>query len=268
MRYIFVSDIHGNLDKLQIALKEAHFKPHKDTLVSLGDPFDRGTQNLEVLKFLMSLPNRILVAGNHDLRLKYILLGADGFNRYDHMNGLDETLYDLCNHDKIYGSGALIYALKNSAKYRDNYRLLRRYFDECVYGLEWKDLIAVHGWIPTIEVQEGNKVYRVFDPQWRTAGDYEWYDATWADTKEYIKRNLFPEKRMVIGHWHAYDLSVMYQGNTVTAYETTTNDAFETKEFIAIDGCTAAPDGKVNTYIYESKEKPFAYSKQYIRHLK
>ena len=59
MRYYFISDIHGEFDRMAEALRDAGFNPSKDTIVSLGDPFDRGDKSYEVLQFLMSCPNRI-----------------------------------------------------------------------------------------------------------------------------------------------------------------------------------------------------------------
>ena len=70
MKYFFVSDIHGKLDKLLDALAAAGFSVQNDTIVSVGDAFDRGKQNAGVLKFLMGCPHRILIWGNHDRRLK------------------------------------------------------------------------------------------------------------------------------------------------------------------------------------------------------
>ena len=60
-RYIFVSDIHGRFDKLTEALAGVNFNKDTDTLVVLGDSFDRGDQSLEVLKYIMSCPTLILL---------------------------------------------------------------------------------------------------------------------------------------------------------------------------------------------------------------
>ena len=57
MRYVIVSDIHGQYDKLIEALNKVNFDKEKDTLISNGDAFDRGNQNKQVLEFVMSLPN-------------------------------------------------------------------------------------------------------------------------------------------------------------------------------------------------------------------
>ena len=76
MKYFFMSDVHGEYSKMIAALNEAGFDKEKDVLVSLGDLFDRGSNSLEVLEYVMSCPNRILIWGNHDLRLKELMYGA------------------------------------------------------------------------------------------------------------------------------------------------------------------------------------------------
>ena len=80
MRTIAISDIHGcykELKELLFTLEtEGVYDKNNDKLVFLGDYIDRGIQNVETLKFLISLnrkPNVIFLKGNHELSLiKYI----------------------------------------------------------------------------------------------------------------------------------------------------------------------------------------------------
>ena len=62
-----VSDIHGNFNALQEALNNAGFDPNdeKSWLVVCGDCFDRFDQPVEVMRYLMGLPRKVLVRGNH-----------------------------------------------------------------------------------------------------------------------------------------------------------------------------------------------------------
>ena len=92
MRYVFVSDIHGNYDKLIDALEKAQFNILEDTLVNVGDSFDRGTQSLEVLDFLLELPQKILLWGNHDLYFFEALYFNRDFTENDVFNGVGATL--------------------------------------------------------------------------------------------------------------------------------------------------------------------------------
>ena len=64
-----VSDIHGCATALRAALDGAGFDPKDPTylLLVLGDLFDRGEENREVLAYLKGIRNKILIRGNHEV---------------------------------------------------------------------------------------------------------------------------------------------------------------------------------------------------------
>ncbi|MEM2006455.1 MAG: metallophosphoesterase family protein [Sulfolobales archaeon] len=74
VRYVFVGDIHGNLEDLKAILSnydEEHLKSGNTKIVFLGDYIDRGESQLEVLITLLELkreyPDSIfLLKGNHE----------------------------------------------------------------------------------------------------------------------------------------------------------------------------------------------------------
>ncbi len=67
-----ISDIHGCFDKFKRMLEEIEFSS-EDTLYIVGDCFDRGTQNFELLEFISSYDNIIPIIGNHEYMLINIL---------------------------------------------------------------------------------------------------------------------------------------------------------------------------------------------------
>ncbi len=77
MRYLVVSDIHGEIGKLEKVLNEASYRPDEDQLVLLGDYVDRGAHSREVVekvKELVEENGAIAIKGNHDdlfIRSKY-----------------------------------------------------------------------------------------------------------------------------------------------------------------------------------------------------
>lgn len=64
-RLFFVSDIHGELQKLKSVLAKVGFSSN-DVLVLLGDVVDRGPQSEATLVYVLSKPNFHLLLGNHD----------------------------------------------------------------------------------------------------------------------------------------------------------------------------------------------------------
>lgn len=63
------SDLHGYpLKKLQNKLEEIEFGPN-DHLYVLGDCIDRGTDGLQILRWVMSQPNVTFLLGNHEAML-------------------------------------------------------------------------------------------------------------------------------------------------------------------------------------------------------
>ena len=256
MKYFFVSDVHGQYDRLMTSLKAAQFDLNKDTIVSLGDPFDRGEQSYEVLQFLMSCPNRILVWGNHDHRLKRLITGIEAVRSADYHNGVLETMQSFCKDNKNIRNIQLgIHLLKTDSDLEMRYRLLWQYFSECIWGIEFKDMIAVHGWVPGIVYDlNGGKYEYILPPDWREISTAEdWYDASWAHTADRIAQGLFPDKKLLIGHWHAWRLRYR---SIAEVPEKINFGVYEANNYIAIDGCSNAADGVVNVYVYETDEAP------------
>ncbi|MFG6149733.1 metallophosphoesterase family protein [Halobacillus sp. B23F22_1] len=69
MRYLVISDIHGEMEKFERVLDKASYCPESDQLILLGDYVDRGPQSREVVKKVKSLVENdgaIALKGNHD----------------------------------------------------------------------------------------------------------------------------------------------------------------------------------------------------------
>ena len=77
MRYLLISDIHGNLEALEAVLEFAEkFKPYQ--LICLGDIIGYGADPKSCLE-LMGEQSNLVLAGNHDLAVAGII-SMDGFN--------------------------------------------------------------------------------------------------------------------------------------------------------------------------------------------
>lgn len=66
-----MSDIHGCYDEMQMMLEQIQFSTD-DKLILAGDYIDRGYQSYEMLNWIMTCPdNVILLRGNHDQEFVY-----------------------------------------------------------------------------------------------------------------------------------------------------------------------------------------------------
>lgn len=105
MSRFVVGDIHGCYDKLKTSLELAKFSSN-DVLYAVGDYCDRGTQNLAVIEYLMSLKGRFKGCfGNHDIWIWQYLHPLTNNRPYMsrdvdscwHLNRGNNTLKELSN---------------------------------------------------------------------------------------------------------------------------------------------------------------------------
>lgn len=72
-KYFLFSDVHGEFPALKQGLIKSGFDPKDPNhiLVSLGDLFDKGENNLDIFLFLTSFPKErvLMIKGNHDMML-------------------------------------------------------------------------------------------------------------------------------------------------------------------------------------------------------
>ncbi len=261
MRYFFVADIHGEYSRLINALKEAGFNKDQDILVSLGDPFDRGPQNYEVLEFLLSCPNRILIWGNHDARLAELIQAKMSFHSHDLANGTIQTIFDL-GYRYFY-----IDDLEESARLLRNCGSLNQYFKECVFAAEFEDFIATHAWVPNHDAiwnfdVENKVIYRPRQIDWREADLWTWNNITWSTVSDLIKNNLFPDKTLIIGHWHAARL------RNSPYFNPASHKTFFSDKLIGLDGCVNLEEGVMNIYVLETDIAPTLYGKGFFEELR
>lgn len=257
MKYFVVSDIHGHYDLLKKALNEAHFNQDKDTLIVAGDSFDRGTQSKEVLEYIMSCPNKILLMGNHDYYF-WCALQSQSFLTADIQNGAVQTLSSFigCKVGNIWA------AFNKFIKDKENEDILRLYCDYYInlhFAIEFPNLIITHAWVP--------------DGDWRHASTGQWYDAIEANSLKQYKRGKLPDKPLLIGHFHAWQFAEQYDRvkrlPCNTYFELKENDYIDCDiwqsadgKLTAIDGCSSWPwGGKVNVYVFESDAEFLLYSR-------
>ena len=91
MKFAFLSDIHGNLPALEIALKESG---NVDGYFILGDVVNYGPWSNECVQLINTLPNCIKILGNHE---EYFIEG-----KCDCENYLANNFFNHCPIKRIH----------------------------------------------------------------------------------------------------------------------------------------------------------------------
>ena len=256
MKYYVTADVHAYYTQLQEALREQGFfedtEPHK--LVICGDLYDRGTEALQMQKFILDLMEKdqvILIRGNHEDLAMDLLNGwhRGSYLRHHHnLNGTVDTVSQLTGFsarevlDKPEEVGR--------AFLRDPF--IRKIIPATVDYFETRHYIFVHGWIPCIptSVGSGETEYTPL-ADWRQADKARWEDARWINGMEAAHHGILePNKTIVCGHWNC-SFGHCHYNHQGSEFDDHANFApYYAKGIIALDACTAF-SGKVNCIVLE-----------------
>lgn len=171
-RYTYVmSDIHGQYDAF-IKMMEAIDFTDEDELYIIGDVIDRGPKSMECIKWIMEKDNVLTLLGNHELIL-YDTYIHDAQAVYHSLTELRETLSvakqkavikwieDMPECKFIKVNGKQFYLNHTQAVSPDYFKeeLTDRMFPEYskyenYNNLTIKDIICIHGHIPTMEMRK------------------------------------------------------------------------------------------------------------------
>lgn len=233
--YFVFSDAHGEIMPLVSALEDAGWNPNNPNhiLISLGDNFDRGVNNLEVYNFLLK-HDTLTVKGNHDEMLENFLYYKDV--QFDIINnGLDRTIIDFAGLFKNTTRNKVLNQMHHLAfKVNEKYPYLKRFLSEMPHGYKIDDYILTHAGFTTKYLKHEH--------------DNSWYPNNWTETPEFIKKydGQTGRFRFIFGHWHAFRLTANFIG-IVDNF----SSIFEYGNFIGIDACTNLTH-RVNVYVISS----------------
>ena len=239
MKYFVCADIHGFYDEFASALEKSGFdlKNENHKLVICGDIFDRGHKPKQIIDYILSNKNKIiLIRGNHE-DLMQEMIDRNESNFADGINGTSATIIDLCKQTELSG-----FDLKGISKMTG----LQEVLDMCINFYETEHYVFVHSWIPT---KDDDYVY---DRNWRTAKLANWETARWRNPIEMTAYKLFESnKKIIFGHWHCSAFWHRYDPKKFDEFGKKSNTKpFETENYIAIDACTAISK-RVNVIVLE-----------------
>ncbi len=243
-----VSDIHGHFKEMREALDNAGFDPNDENhwLISCGDHFDRGPHPAEVMRYLKSLPRKVLVRGNHEsLVMECCQRGYP------------------CSHDFSNGTFNTICELGGAAEGRSfdecciiAEQRVKSFIDGMVDYFETKNHIFVHSFVP-LKCNDDLPMYytrnRKFeiDPDWRYAHHSAWETARWGNPYELAEQGFLPDKTLVFGHYHTSWPRHKYEGKPEFG-EVADFSPYYGDGYIAIDACCAY-SGKLNCIVIEDE---------------
>ncbi len=282
--YFVTSDIHGYASVLKESLKEKGFDKRNPNhiLIVCGDVFDRGTEPLEVYKFLKSIPKKrcILIKGNHE-SLYFDLLKKKFPESHDFSNGTVGTFIQIAGYDldveyelrlgyhMSYGSYFSDEFIESECQ--DKWRDIKRKVKESeitkwlkskqwVNYYELDKYIFVHSFIPLIFKPDrgfDNEDYCIYygwtqyfdeKPNWRDSTDTEWNTAMWGCAYRFFDAGLFNQEKekgkvLVCGHYRCSEFNQHY-------LNLNTDDAYIGENLIALDATTALSN-KCNILVIE-----------------
>lgn len=239
MKYFVVSDTHGFTTLFRRAVRESGFERGNPDhmLVHLGDCFDRGYENVEMLDYLDTIKNKIMIRGNHeDLLLNVLDTRKIGLR--DLHNGTDITVAQFFGQESISNEGKV-----STAEDPETERRIRDFIGGMLNYYETANYVFTHGWVPLdTEADDGPAVRQ----DWRDAGEYTWEGARFLEWQQTYAKNLtIPGKTIVCGHRPA---AFGYYFDP--SREPDDFSAFRGKGVIAIDASTMR-SGKVNLIVIE-----------------
>jgi len=151
-RMLVISDIHGELEKLESLIQKAGYDPQKDQLILLGDYIDRGPASRGVLERVMGLhaQGAIVLMGNHDhMMIRSFEQDPAVIERW-FRNGAQQTLASYGHAAGELASGAPA-SLELTSLLEQHIAFLNGL--DCYY--ETEDYIFVHGGVhPTTPLHE------------------------------------------------------------------------------------------------------------------
>lgn len=238
MKYFITSDVHGHYTELKNKLDKQDFNEQLDTLVVCGDLLDRGKENVKCIQYVNSLPNKVLIKGNHEYNLEKCLREYN-FSYADKHNGTLDTILEIAKY--VSGKKYLnaydreIYLYANQYLELSQYlNSLRDYFE--FTGIDGNNYVCCHGWLPQDYKDENCK-------------DFEYY--SWLNGMEQRHNgNTFKDKTIICGHWHcSYGNSKFHHIGSEFGKDACF-EPFKDKGIIALDACTVLTK-KVNVIVLE-----------------
>lgn len=234
VKLFVISDAHGHCTLLKNALEKAGFDRENENhiLIGLGDYFDRGRENREMLKFLEGIGNKVLLTGNHE-ELLLALFRSGKMQPHNYINGTLSTI------ENFFGKYC-IDPTDDTVDFSGKTRTLERvssFIEGTINFFETESYVFVHGWIPD-NCFSSSKLKCYDDAAWQKARWVRW-------TERYNGNPPLTDKTLVCGH-----MPVFWANRFDSSRKQGETDIFYGNGLMAIDAGTNE-SGVVNVLVLE-----------------
>ena len=244
-KFFIMSDIHGFYDEMLLALDEAGFDPNNEEywIVTCGDHFDRGPKPAEVMKYLKSLPRKILVKGNHEQLLMDCIHRGEYYS-HDVSNGTASTIVGLAPQAMTFEEACTI-----------SYGKVKDFIDSMVDYFETRHYVFCHGFLPLNcdgdlpPYYQNNRKFSKME-NWREASNKQWDDARWLNGMKMVDEGFGIDKTIVVGHYHSSWGRAQFEGKPEFGEGSDFSPYYYKDKLIAMDGCVAYT-GRINCLVLE-----------------
>lgn len=232
MKLFVCSDLHGFYTEFKEALDKTNFESGNDNhqLIVCGDLFDRGTEAKELWKYLKSIPNKILIRGNHE-DLMWDLIDRGFPYSHDKSNRTWDTAKQIAWNKELQEIdwNRLAFFMEDVTSQMVDY-------------YETENYIFVHSWIP-LDCNDIFPDYYTKDRKFSYREDWkkgDWNQARWGNPVEHFKNDLNKTgKTIVCGHWHTSAAHSELHNEGSEWGEDANFNPFYDNHLIMIDGCIA-----------------------------
>lgn len=240
-RMICVSDIHAHCDEFRELLRKCRYNKESDYLFILGDILEKGSQNIETLRFVHELTQDskcVCIKGNNDTMVSRMAFD-DEKEKF-----LERLTYRPVN---AYMQMAESIGITDFTTDFDNKR-------NAVNQKFAKELSFVSGLPTAIETEKHIFVHAgvEYRPDWENSSEQFVLCAPW-----WIRNSHALDKYVVVGHFPTYNFA---RGKN-TNLPIIDND----KKIIDIDGgCSVKSAGQINAFIITKDGESYSYDNVFV----
>jgi serine/threonine protein phosphatase 1 len=252
MRKFCVGDIHSSYKGLIQVFESSNFDFNNDKVIFSGDYLDGWSQSKETLDFILSIPNKECIMGNHDEWLLYYYKNLEHY-----ANDKSDTDYSVW---KAHGGGNTIKSLGDKGfieqKYLNFYNSLKYYHEE-------DGNLFIHAGYSILEDDNGDISNLTKQHPYSLVWDREFINTVYLNRNNINFKLNSSWKEIFIGHTPTIKFDTEYKTpqNWLNVWNVDTGSAFtgrismmdiETKEVFQSDDCMKLyPDEKGrNKYSY------------------